>query len=66
MNAVTTIGEYVDRKRTLPKRVLNLALRLSSLTPGRYVFVIDVAPDKQLTYEEATLPCRQNSKLVLE
>lgn len=66
MNEVTAIGEYVDRKRTLPRRVLNLSLRLSSLQPGRYVFVVEVSPDKQVTYEEASLPCRQNSKLVLD
>lgn len=66
MNEVTAIGEYVDRKRTLPRRVLDLSLRLSSLTPGRYVFVVEVAPDKELTYEEAALPCRQNSKYVLD
>lgn len=66
MSEVTAIGEYVDRKRTLPRRVLNLSLRLSSLQPGRYVFVVEVSPDNQVTYEEAALPCRQNSKLVLD
>ena len=58
--------ELSERKPTLSKRVMQLMLRLSSLQPGRYVFVVEVAPDKELTYEEATLPCRQNSKLVLD
>lgn len=68
MNGTAMISDSVrsERKRILPKRVLNLSLRLSSLQPGRYVFVVEVAPDKQLTYEEAALPCRQNSKLVLD
>ena len=63
MNEPTVIGEYVDRKRTLPKRVLNLSLRLSSLQPGRYVFVVEVTPDKQLNYEEARLPIDKKENL---
>jgi len=67
---MSTVGnhkpELSERKPTLSKRVMHLLLRLSSLQPGRYVFIVEVAPDKQLTYEEAALPCRQNSKLVLD
>ncbi len=63
MNEPTVIGEYVDRKRTLPKRVLSLSLRLSSLQPGRYVFVVEVTPDKQLHYEEACLPVDKKANL---
>lgn len=63
MNEPTVIGDYVDRKRTLPKRVLNFSLRLSSLQPGRYVFVVEVTPDKQIVYEEARLPVDKTEKL---
>lgn len=63
MNEMAVIGEYVDRKRTLPRRVLNLSLRLSSLQPGRYVFVVEVTPDQQLKYEEARLPIDKKANL---
>ena len=48
-------GEYDDRKRTLPRRILKLCLRLAALTPGRYVFIVDVPERGELAFDEATL-----------
>lgn len=48
-------GEYSDRKRTLPSRVVKVALRLASLRPGRYVLVIDVPESGDVRHEVATL-----------
>ena len=39
---LAAIGDYADRKRTLPRRVVKLSLRLASLTPGEYVFLVQV------------------------
>lgn len=48
-------GDYIDRKRTLPARVGVLGLRLAQLQPGRYVLIIQVAPDGRLSWEEAVV-----------
>ncbi len=48
-------GEYHDRKRTLPRRILKLCLRLAALSPGRYVLIVDVPTEGELRFEEAAL-----------
>jgi hypothetical protein len=48
-------GEYMDRKRTLPKRVVKAALSLASLGPGDYVYVVKVTNDGSLTFQQASL-----------
>lgn len=48
-------GEHLDRKRTLPRRVLKLALALSILTPGEYVFVVRVPSEGDLNWKQAPL-----------
>jgi hypothetical protein len=51
------VGDYVDRKRTLPRRVVKLSLRLASLPPGEYVLLVRVPeqPANALTWREAVL-----------
>jgi hypothetical protein len=46
---------FVDRKATLPRRILKLCLRLASLAPGRYVLVVEVPAEGELRFEEASL-----------
>lgn len=49
-------GEYLDRKRTLPKRIVKLALALTVLKPGEYVIVVKVPSEGDLTWRQAALP----------
>jgi len=49
-------GEFYDRKRTLPKRVLKLAMAMVMLKPGEHVFVIHVPDEGDLTWRQARLP----------
>lgn len=48
-------GEYYDRKRTLPKRIVKLALSLAALPAGEYVYVVRVTPDGGLTFQSGVL-----------
>lgn len=50
--------ECVDRKKTLPKRVVKLALALTSLKQGEHVFVVKVQEDGQLTWQQAELKAK--------
>lgn len=48
-------GEYLDRKRTLPKRIVKLALALTVLAPGEYVIVVKVPTEGDLSWRQAAL-----------
>jgi hypothetical protein len=48
-------GPYLDRKRTLPKRVLKLALALAALKTGDHVFVVRAEDGRDLTWQHAEL-----------
>jgi hypothetical protein len=63
METLNPQGEYVDRKRTLPKRVVPLALHLTRLQPGRHVVVIEVDPDGRMQFETAQLSLDKNGIL---
>lgn len=48
-------GDYHDRKRTLPRRVLKICLSLSTLKPGRYIYIVDVPHEGDLQFEQGVL-----------
>jgi hypothetical protein len=39
---IAHVGQHLDRKRTLPRRVLKLALRLATLPAGDHVLIVNV------------------------
>lgn len=56
-------GEYVDRSKILPKRIVPLSLHLTRLQPGRHVVVIEVNADGTMKFEVAALALDKSPKL---
>lgn len=55
MSATIERNDFLDRKRTLPRRVIKVCLSLASLRPGRYIYIVDVPEQGDLLFEQAAL-----------
>jgi hypothetical protein len=44
-------GEYVDRRRTLPKRLVPLSLHLTRLQPGQHVLIVEICNDGAVKFK---------------